>query len=172
MFIKIDRVLNSIGVIRCMAWAFPLPSVACLLVRDDEGRVLMQHRSKDGKLALPGGTDSIAIVVLYCNAICKVEVGEDVQAAAIREGKEELRISIVEGEEIFSFVSGNWCLHIYEVCSVGTTLHDFKGELQNAEPGKHASIIACTFIEFMTLSDLMSDLGRVLPSNRQILVKL
>ena len=106
------------------------------------------------------------------NAICKVEVGEDVQAAAIREGKEELRISIVEGEEVFSFVSGNWHLHIYEVCSVGTMLYDFKGELQNAEPDKHASIVACTFIEFIALSDLMSDPERVLPSNWQILAKL
>ena len=132
----------------------------------------MQHRSKDGKLALPGGTDCIDIDVMYCDAICKFEVGEDVEIAAVREGKEELRISITEGEEIFSFVSGNWRLHIYEVCSVGVPLHDFKGEPQNAEPIKHASAVACTFIEFVTLSDLMSDLERVLPSNWQILAKL
>ena len=97
----------------------------------------MQHRRKDGKLALPGGTDCIDINVLCRSAICKVDSGEDVEAAAVREGKEELGITIVEGKEIFSFVSGNWRLHVYEVCSAGVSLYDFEGEPRNAAPGKH-----------------------------------
>ena len=143
-------------------------SVACLLIRDDEGRVLVQHRKKDGKLALPGGTDCIDIGTVCRNAICKVDSGEDVEAAAVREGKEELGITIVEGREISSFVSGNWRLHIYEVCSAGISLYDFKGELRNAEPGKHTGIVTRTFIEFKTISSLVSQRGGVLPSNWQI----
>ena len=63
-----------------------LTSVACLLIRDDKGRVLMQHRSEDGKLALPGGTDYIDVNVVCCNAVCKLELDEGVEAAAVREG--------------------------------------------------------------------------------------
>lgn len=132
----------------------------------------MQHRSKEGKIALPGGTDCINVGVVCCNAVCKFELDESVEAAAVREGKEELGISIVEGEENYSFVSGNFRLHVYEVCSAGIPLHDFVGEPQNAEPGKHAGAIACTFIEFMAISDLMSDLEQVMPSNWQILEEL
>ena len=36
-----------------------LKPVVCLLIRDGKGRILMQHRTKDGKLALPGGTDCV-----------------------------------------------------------------------------------------------------------------
>ena len=149
-----------------------LTSVACLLIRDDKGRVLMQYRSKDGKLALPEGTDCIEVGVVCCNAVCKLELDEDVEAAAVREGREELGISIVKGREVSSFVSGNFLLHVYEVCSAGIPLHDFVGEPQNAEPDKHAGVVACTFIEFMMISDLMSDLEQVLPSNWQILEEL
>ena len=50
----------------CLCHSFPtqfstMTSVACLLIRDDEGRVLMQHRSKDDRLALPGGADCIVV---------------------------------------------------------------------------------------------------------------
>ena len=149
-----------------------LTSIACLLIRDDEGRVLVQHRKKEGKLALPGGTDCINVGMICCNAICKFELKEDVEAAAVREGKEELEISIVQGKEVSCFDSGNFRLHVYEVCSTDIPLHDFTGEPQNAEPVKHAGVITCTFIEFMTISDLMSNLEEVLPSNWQILKDL
>ena len=149
-----------------------LISVACLLIRDDEGRVLMQHRTKDGKLALPGGTDCIDISIVHCNAVCKFEVGEDVEAAAVREAREELQITIVQGEEISSFGFGKFRLHVYAVCSDITSLHDFVGELQNAEPSKHADTAVCTFIEFMRISSLMSNLEQVLSSNWQILEEL
>ena len=143
-------------------------SVACLLIRDDEGRILVQHRKKDGKLALPGGTGCIDISMVCCDAICKVNSDEDVETAAVREGEEELGIIIVEGKEISSFVSGNWRLHVYEVCSADVSLYDFKGELRNAEPDKHTGIVACTFIEFKTVSYLISEREEVLPSNWQI----
>ncbi len=149
-----------------------LASVVCLLIRDDEGRVLMQHRSKDGKLALPGGTDCIEVSVVCCIAVCKLELDEGVEAAAVREGKEELGLSITKGKDVSSFVSGNFRLHVYEVCSAGISLHDFVGEPQNAEPNKHAGLVVCTFIEFMAISDLMSDLEQVLPSNWRILKEL
>ena len=149
-----------------------LTSIACLLIRDDEGRVLVQHRKKEGKLALPGGTDCVDIGMVCYTAICKFELNEDVEAAAVREGKEELRISIVQGKEVSSFDSGNFRLHVYEVCSAGIPLHDFVGELQNAEPNKHTGVAACTFIEFVTISQLMSSLEHVLPSNWPIVKEL
>ncbi len=36
-----------------------LKPVVCLLIRDEKCRILMQHRTKDDKLALPGGTDYV-----------------------------------------------------------------------------------------------------------------
>ena len=118
------------------------------------------------------GAQTASTSMVCCNAVCKVKPGEDVATAAAREGKEELGIIIVEGREISSFVSENWRLHVYEVCSADMPLYEYKGRPRNAEPDKHAGGIACTFIKFMTLSYLMSEPEGVLPSNRQILETL
>ena len=108
----------------------------------------------------------------HYDTVCKLELNESVEAAAVREGKEELGISITKGEEISSFVSGNFRLHVYEVCSAVLPVHGFTGVPWNAEPGKHAGTVAGTFIKFIAISDLMSDMEQVLLSNWDILKML
>jgi mutator protein MutT len=55
-----------------------VPSVAAI-VRDDEGRVLLQRRSADGRWSLPAGA---------------IEPGETPEAAVIREVREETGLAV------------------------------------------------------------------------------
>ena len=79
----------------------------------------MQHRSKDGKLALPGGTDCTRTTNNPYVSVCKIEPSESVEDAAVHEDKEELGILITRCREVSSFTSGEYRLYIYEVRNVG-----------------------------------------------------
>ena len=77
---------------------------ACLIIGDENGRILLQKRADDGKWGYHGGA---------------VEVGESVEDALRREISEELGITLID-YELFGVYSGDGYMHTYpngDVCS-------------------------------------------------------
>lgn len=62
---------------------------------DHHGNIMMQERTKDGKLGFPGGT---------------VDVGETLEQALVREVKEEIGYDI----DINDFKTASFCNHFYQ----------------------------------------------------------
>ena len=57
---RVSKAVSPFQMVETITFQFSmLKPVVCLLIRDGKCRILMQHRTKDGKLALPGGTDCV-----------------------------------------------------------------------------------------------------------------
>ncbi|MCK0470073.1 NUDIX hydrolase [Halalkalibacter sp. APA_J-10(15)] len=83
--------MDYIQHIRSIAGSQPLIlTAASMIVIDDEGRVLLQHRTDTNTWGLPGGF---------------MELGESIEEAARRELKEETGLT-VHGMELFDVFSG------------------------------------------------------------------
>jgi 8-oxo-dGTP pyrophosphatase MutT (NUDIX family) len=93
---------------------------ACVIVRDEEGRVLLQHRCDDGTWDLVGGS---------------MEPGETFEQTVRREAREEIGVEI-GALEMLEVYSGRDFFHKYpngdEVYHIGVAFltHDFRGTPQ------------------------------------------
>lgn len=104
------------------------PYVAVIVIFRKDGKIAFVLRQNtdwmNGYYGLPGG---------------KVDSGESITQAAIREAKEETGVTILPKDLTHLLVAhrhdadSDWIDNIFEA-------HTWQGELHNAEPDKHASL--------------------------------
>ena len=89
--------MNSIKNIRKFIGTAPMFMPAAGIILYENGKILLQKRSDDGKWALHGGA---------------MEMGETTEETAIREAKEELGI-VPESLDLYGVFSGKPMYHVY-----------------------------------------------------------
>lgn len=105
------------------------PSLSAHVLLLDDGRVLMVRRAPDNAYA-PG--------LWHASVAGKVEEGEDVVTAAVRECEEELDVRVRPSDLEFAHVlhshEGDGWVHFFFVC------RSWDGAVTNREPHKHAQL--------------------------------
>ncbi|WP_332628652.1 NUDIX hydrolase [Halalkalibacter flavus] len=144
--------MNYIDMIRSIAGSRPLILTACaVFILDEQGRVLLQHRTDTDNWGVPGGF---------------MEMGESVEEAARREILEETGLTVGEmslytvfsGEEFyFQYPNGD---EVYNVI-VTFMSKDVSGELQADHEGKD--------LRYFPLDSLPEEM---IPTSRRMLEQL
>ncbi len=112
-----------------------------LIIKDNQGRVLLQRRQGTklwpGFLALPAG---------------HIDAGENAYEAAIREAKEELGITITKNDIIDTFVVNRRNKSLPPYYDVYFELASYEGKISIMEPEK------CSELRWCSLEELPEDM--------------
>jgi mutator protein MutT len=108
-----------------------------LIIRNDEGKILLQRRQGTklwcGFLALPAG---------------HIDEGENTYEAAIREAKEELGITITQKDIIDTFVVCRRNANLQPYYDVYFEIDNYEGEISIKEPEKCSELVWFSLDEF------------------------